>query len=227
MTTLFYLFLAVAALLILFLLFALVSQLRSTRHFEQLDKEAARAKNRSTETKPEVKSENKEREATPVDTTPEVLVPAPTVVPEDFSVEEEPASVMEEVTPEPEVTSVEDATAEPVVDLKTYPPFDHARAVEQLGLSEEEAVMFIGELVQQIRDELPNLRSAFEAHDMKNLEEITHLLKGSATNLGDGGIAEMLTEFNDYCKAADDPDILTMHMRQLEVELEKLGEKYG
>jgi len=219
MTILFYLFLAVAALLIVYLLFTLVTQLRSSRDFEKLDEETVRAKKAKANS--EVKSAKQPKPA-PVEVAVETAVIKETAT----IIETPPAHVVEEAIPESDAKAAVEVPAIASVELKTYPPFDHARAVEQLALSEEEAVMFVGELVQQVRDELPKLRTAVEARDMKNIEEISHLLKGSATNLGDGGIADALTEFNDYCKHSDDPNVLATHLRQLEAELEKLAEKY-
>ena len=108
-----------------------------------------------------------------------------------------------------------------------YPAFSNARAVEQLGLTQDEADMFIGELVVQIGEELPQLEDAAAAHDAEKLEAVTHMLKGSATNLGTGGVSDVLVAFNTYCKSGSDPQVIQRHMDDLHFYFGELKAQFG
>ncbi|WP_345973544.1 hypothetical protein [Sulfurimonas diazotrophicus] len=112
--------------------------------------------------------------------------------------------------------------AEPLFVPRPYPPFNNARAVEEFGLSQEEANSFIGELVSQIESELPALVAAVTALDMVRVEEAIHKLKGSTSNLGEGGMTDLLSDFNDYVKKGRDPDTLDEYVANLNYYLAEL-----
>ena len=138
--------------------------------------------------------------------------------------------------PGPEAAEIPEA-AESAVELPAelpagavptpYPAFSNARAVEQLGLTQDEADMFIGELVAQIGEELPQLEDAAAAHDAEKLEAVTHMLKGSATNLGTGGVSDVLVAFNTYCKSGSDPQVIQRHMDDLHFYFGELKAQFG
>jgi hypothetical protein len=134
------------------------------------------------------------------------------IVGEAAAVEEEPVS--EEV----EVTAAEEAY--------NYLPFDNTRAMEEFGLPKEDADLFIVDLIAQIEDEMPALQVAVEARDNKKIEDISHMIKGSATNLGTGGAADVLVDFNTYMKTGDDPVVIAAHMRNLNRALADLKEQF-
>ena len=162
--------------------------------------------------------------------TPEVQAEEETPPVEVETVEEtspeipEPLAVtvekVEEVVPE---APVEETISEVPYD---YPPFDNARTLEEFGLSEEEAADFMIDLIQQVEQEMPALEEAVAANDAKQIEDISHMIKGSATNLGTGGIADVLVDFNTYMKSASDPKIIAAHMKNLHTALSALKEQF-
>ena len=131
-------------------------------------------------------------------------------------------------------TVVEAAAAEAVIEAVPveveepydYPPFDNTRAMEEFGLPKEEADLFIVDLIEQVEGELPGLEAAVAAQDSKRVEDISHMIKGSATNLGTGGIADVLIDFNTYMKGADEPSVIAKHMRNLHHALKELKLQY-
>ncbi len=117
----------------------------------------------------------------------------------------------------------------PLIELpsKIYNPFSNARAVEFLGLSQEEADMFIGELIAQLDTELPHLEKAVQQKDYEKIETISHSLKGSATSLGTGGVSDVLIDFNTYIKTGNDNQIIEAHLDNLKHYLIDLKRVYG
>ncbi len=159
------------------------------------------------------------------------------------SVEDVTAEVEEAVSPEPMIEEVTTAVAgeaaaveeEPVseeVEVTAeeepynYLPFDNTRAMEEFGLPKEDADLFIVDLITQIEDELPALQMAVAEHDSKKIEDISHMIKGSATNLGTGGAADVLVDFNTYMKSGDDPVVIAAHMRNLNRALADLKAQF-
>jgi len=95
-----------------------------------------------------------------------------------------------------------------------YPPFTHDRLLE-MGLSDEEAKEFIHELIPQIEIQIPLIQEAVQALDFHKMERLTHSIKGSATNLGTGGISDLLVAFNTYLKTGTDIDIAKAYFNHL------------
>jgi len=117
--------------------------------------------------------------------------------------------------------------AETAFEPTPYPEFSNARAVEELGLSQEEADLFMSELVAQIEEELPNLDAAVAANDVERVERVSHMLKGSSTNLGTGGVADVLVAFNTYCKTGRNIEVIQSHMQDLRFYLGQLKAQFG
>ncbi|MCX6073677.1 MAG: Hpt domain-containing protein [Campylobacterales bacterium] len=117
----------------------------------------------------------------------------------------------------------------PPIELpsKTYKPFSNDRAVELLGLSQEDADMFIGELIQQFDAELSNLEEAVRAKNYERIETISHSLKGSSTSLGTGGVSDVLIDFNTYVKTGNDSRIIEAHLENLKHYLVDLKRVFG
>lgn len=158
--------------------------------------------------------------------------PKPEVVPEE--VEEKPVVVEKvETKPEPEVVpekieeKVEEKLEAKELPPCDYPPFDHSRTVESLGLSEEDAKEFVGELITQIDTQLPLIEKELETADFHQLERLTHSIKGSATNLGTGGVSDLLTDFNTYLKEGTDMDVLKSYFECLQNYTQKLKDQYA
>jgi hypothetical protein len=95
-----------------------------------------------------------------------------------------------------------------------YPQFTHVRLVE-MGLSDEEAKEFVAELIPQIETEIPLIKAAIEGGDFHKMERLTHGIKGSATNLGTGGVSDLLSEYNTYLKTGTDIDIAKAYLEHL------------
>jgi len=179
-----------------------------------------------------------------------IAVPTPEPIIEEVPEPETTTVVEEEVTPEaptlepfiaeeafdePEVVEVDtvavadvEVAPEPVVeDTYNYATFDNTRTMEEFGLSREEANDFILDLITQVEEELVNLEAAVEAHDTKKIEDISHMIKGSATNLGTGGIADVLVDFNTYMKSASEPEVIASHMRNLHRAYDELKTQFS
>ena len=112
-----------------------------------------------------------------------------------------------------------------VAPEKVYPNFDNSRLLS-MGLSQEDADSFVLELIGQIDDHIPQIEAAIEADDFENVERLTHSLKGSATNLGTGGVADQLIEFNTYCKSEKEKEALKSYLSSLKAYLEKLKKQF-
>ena len=149
--------------------------------------------------------------------TEEVVTEAEETLPTKADFAEE-AVKEETVSEEVEVTAEEEAY--------DYLPFDNTRAMEEFGLPKEDADLFIVDLINQIEEEMPALQVAVEARDNKKIEDISHMIKGSATNLGTGGAADVLVDFNTYMKTGDDPVVIAAHMRNLNRALADLKEQF-
>lgn len=251
-----FMFWLIFAVLVFFIIFLIVilfaSQSSTNRNLENLKSEVEEKKKRkkptATKAKKKVKKEKpKAKSVKPPVAAAEPKAPAveisPVIEPEPVVVEPEPTPV--EVTPEPpvvepevpeveetvvEVEEVPEVTApeEPAADESyDYPPFDHSRTMEEFGLDEDEAGEFIQELIKQVDDVLPDLEAAIASQDEKQMEELSHMIKGSATNLGTGGIADVLIDFNTYLKKAHDPAIVAQHMKNLHRALKDLKEQFS
>jgi len=95
-----------------------------------------------------------------------------------------------------------------------YPEFTHIRLVE-MGLSDDEAKEFVAELIPQLETETTLIEAAIKEKDFHQLEQLTHGIKGSATNLGTGGVSDLLDEFNTYLKSGTDTDIAEAYLKHL------------
>lgn len=107
-----------------------------------------------------------------------------------------------------------------------YPDFSNSRLLD-MGLSQTDADTFVQELVGQIDDHIPQIEEAINSKNYEEIERLTHSLKGSATNLGTGGVADLLIDYNTYCKAGKDDEILTAYLNILKTYQVKLKEQFG
>ncbi len=154
-------------------------------------------------------------------------------IPENINVPDKRNEVIPEVAPprkttppKPDVLAESPKSDEISAKVKEYPPFSHARAVDELGLSEEEAVDFIGDMIAQIDEELPKLDVEVAKGNAGKVELIVHMLKGSAVSLGSGGVADVLMEFNTYCHNGSDMQIIKSHLRDLKHYQQELKKRY-
>ena len=104
--------------------------------------------------------------------------------------------------------------------------FDHARLIE-MGLADDEAQEFVQDLISQVQTHIPLLKSALNEQDFVKLEELTHSIKGSATNIGVGGIADLLVDFNTYLKGGKDIAVVQRYLMFLRFQLKALEKQYS
>ena len=107
-----------------------------------------------------------------------------------------------------------------------YSDFNNSRLLD-MGLSQEDADTFVLELIGQIDDHIPQLEAAIEAGDYEQVEHLTHSVKGSASNLGTGGVSDVMTDFNAYCKGGTDKEVLLAHLNNLKAYQEKLKSQFS
>ncbi len=112
---------------------------------------------------------------------------------------------------EPEPEAIKETKELPEAN---YPQFTHVRLIE-MGLSDEEAKEFVAELIPQIETEIPLIEAAIQEGDFHQLEKLIHGIKGSATNLGTGGVSDLLVDFNTYVKTGTDVDISKAYLEHL------------
>ncbi len=96
-----------------------------------------------------------------------------------------------------------------------------------MGLSDEEAKEFVLELIPQIQMQIPLILEATQALDFHQMERLTHSIKGSATNLGTGGVSDLLVAYNTYLKTGTDIDIAKAYFDHLVRYNSELKEQYS
>ena len=146
----------------------------------------------------------------------------------EAKVAEERAKVEAKAKAEKEASEKEKAeAAEEVKELPSceYPPFTHVRLVE-MGLSDDEAIEFVNELIPQLEEQVPLIENAINSADFHKIEKLTHGIKGSATNLGTGGVSDLLSEFNTYLKSEVDVDIVKAYHAHFIHYIEELKKQY-
>jgi HPt (histidine-containing phosphotransfer) domain-containing protein len=110
--------------------------------------------------------------------------------------------------------------------LCNYPKFTHIRLIE-MGLSDEEAKEFVQELIPQLEEQIPLIEKVLQSSDYHQMERLTHSIKGSATNLGTGGISDLLVACNTYLKTGTDSEIATTYFEHLKHYTKELKEQYS
>jgi HPt (histidine-containing phosphotransfer) domain-containing protein len=107
-----------------------------------------------------------------------------------------------------------------------YPQFTHQRLVE-MGLSNDEAKAFVQELIPQLEIQIPLIHKMLHLADFHQMERLTHSIKGSATNIGTGGVSDLLVAFNTYLKKGTDIDIAKAYFEHLKQYTEELKVQYS
>jgi len=152
---------------------------------------------------------------------PKEVTPKPRRAPRPEPKPEPKLEPIVEVKPEPEIK--QEQKPEPKIEVPketkklpeaNYPQFTHVRLVE-MGLSDDEAKEFVAELIPQIEVEIPLIEAAIQDGDFHKIERLTHGIKGSATNLGTGGVSDLLTDYNTYLKTGTDSDIAQAYLEHL------------
>ena len=134
--------------------------------------------------------------------------------------EAEEQEKLEAEKPEPEITKP--------IELPQckYPEFDYSRLVG-MGLSEDEAVEFIQELIPQIGTQIPLIQEAMDKEDFYSMERLTHSIKGSSTTVGSGGVSDLLVEYNTYLKTGEELEIAKEYHKHLKYYYEALKTQYA
>jgi len=145
-----------------------------------------------------------------------------------IEVEEKSIPVPQEEVKQEEPKKDEEKKEEPAKKLPqaNYPGFTHKRLID-MGLSDTEAREFVQELIPQLETQIPLIEEVLNIPDFHQVERLTHSIKGSATNIGTGGISDLLTEYNTYLKTGTDIDIAKTYFEHLKHYTEKLKTQYA
>ena len=130
-----------------------------------------------------------------------------------------------EIKPEPKIEAPKQVKTKELPEAK-YPEFTHVRLIE-MGLSDDEAQEFVAELIPQIETEIPLIETATQEGDFHKIERLTHGIKGSATNLGTGGVSDLLVEYNTYLKSGRDIAIAEAYFEHLKRYTDELKTQYN
>jgi len=125
-----------------------------------------------------------------------------------------------------EKTQVEKVSPAKELPKCNYPKFSHVRLVD-MGLSDKEAREFVQELIPQIEVQIPLIEEVLDTPNLQQMERLTHSIKGSATNLGTGGISDLLVEYNTYLKEGRDIDIVKVYFEYLKHYTQELKKQYS
>jgi len=126
-------------------------------------------------------------------------------------------------TPPPSKPAVEEKEIE--LPKGEYPEFNYSR-LKEMGLSEEEALEFIQELIPQIGDQIPLLDEAMAIPDFHQMERLTHSIKGSSTTIGTGGVSDLLVDYNTYLKTGDEVKVAEAYQAHLKRYYELLKKQF-
>jgi len=111
------------------------------------------------------------------------------------------------------------------IPTKKYDKYDNARAIEEMGLTKEEADSFVLELIKALTSEIPRIEEAILNSDMKTLEEIVHTITGSSSTLGSGGVSTALISFYTAVQHRDAYKDLYIHLQNVKYYLAQLKQQ--
>ena len=126
---------------------------------------------------------------------------------------------------QPEQTPAQQQAKE--ILAKDYGSFNHQRLVEGMGLSPEEADEFVMELIGQLEAAIGQLDELIEKGDYTEVEHVTHGLKGAALNIGEGGVAQLLIDYNTYMKHGTEKPIVEAYQTRLKQTVSDLKVEYS
>ncbi|MGB5964208.1 MAG: hypothetical protein WBF77_05730 [Sulfurimonadaceae bacterium] len=113
------------------------------------------------------------------------------------------------------------------IPTKVYPKYDNSRAVDEMGLTQEDADSFVHDLVKAIESEIPRIEAAILSSDHKAVEEIVHTITGSSSTLGSGGVSSALISFYTAVQHRDSLQKLYIHLQNVKYYLAELREQYN
>ncbi len=111
------------------------------------------------------------------------------------------------------------------IPTKQYPLYNNARAVEEMGLSQEDADAFVHDLIKAISGEISPIEEAILGCDYKSLEEIIHTISGSSSTLGTGGVSSALISFYTAVQHRDSWQKLYVHLQNVKYYLQELKDQ--
>ncbi len=114
-----------------------------------------------------------------------------------------------------------------VIPTKEHPKYDNSRAVDEMGLTQEEADSFVLDLIKAIDSEIPRIEESISASEYKNVEEIVHTITGTSSTLGSGGISSALISFYTAVQHRDSFQELYIHLQNVKYYLAELKEQYS
>ena len=114
-----------------------------------------------------------------------------------------------------------------IVKQKRYDHFDPSRLVKTMGLNQKEADEFVFELIDQLESAIIRLDEKIEEEDFDGMERIIHDLKGAASNIGTGGVADILIDYNNEMKNCKDLEIATAYRDLLKKAIDDLKIEYS
>jgi len=132
----------------------------------------------------------------------------------------------EEQTPEPTPTPNPNQELIQSIATKEYGSFKHDRLIE-MGLSHEEADEFVIELVHQLEEAVDQIETALLQNELSKVEHITHGIKGAASNVGTGGVTDLLIDYNTYMKSGRDITIIQAYQKRLKECISDLKVEYS
>ncbi|MCF6243690.1 MAG: Hpt domain-containing protein [Sulfurovum sp.] len=107
-----------------------------------------------------------------------------------------------------------------------YPEFTHKRLLD-MGFTTNEAKEFVSELITQIETQIPLIEEAIHLSNLSQIERLTHHIKGSASNIGTGGVSDLLVAYNIYLKKGTDISIVQSYFQDLIHYTNKLKSQYA
>ncbi len=137
-------------------------------------------------------------------------------------------SKIEKKTVKEEMPSAPEKKQEKTLDLPTceYPEFNYSRLLK-MGLSEEESIEFIKELIPQLKTQIPLIKEALDKKDFHSMERLTHSIKGSSTTVGTGGVSDLLVAYNTYLKTGKDLPVAEAYFKHLKHYTEELEKEFA
>jgi len=112
------------------------------------------------------------------------------------------------------------------IPTKAYPKYDNIRAVDEMGLTREEADSFVLDLIKAIEAEIPRIEEAILGSDYKTVEEIIHMITGTSSTLGTGGISSAFISFYTSVQHRDNFQSLYIHLQNVKYYLDELKGQY-
>jgi len=112
------------------------------------------------------------------------------------------------------------------IPTKQYAPYSNSRAVDEMGLSQEDADAFVFDLIKAVKGEIPAIEAGIMTQDYLTIEEIVHTITGSASTLGSGGISSAFISFYAAVQHRDSFQKLYVHLQNVKYYLTELQEQF-